>query len=135
MHQRTILVVEPDSPLRAEWRAGLQGMGFHVKEGSDATSGLRAALGTEVALLITELYLPSKAGRCLVRAVRRETTLSRLKILVVTGHSSDDDRAWALANGADAYLVKPIRLGRMLQVSAQLATTRAPSRGERRAIR
>jgi DNA-binding response OmpR family regulator len=88
---------------------------------------------TEVTLLITELYLPSQSGHCLVRVTRREEALRRLKILVVTDHSSDEDRAWALASGADAYLTKPVRLGRMLQVSARLATARAPSRGELRA--
>ena len=34
--------------------------------------------------------------------------------------SSEEDRAWALSAGADAYLVKPIQLGRMLQVASRL---------------
>ena len=47
--------------------------------------------------------------------------------------SADADRVWALAAGADAYLVKPIRVGRLLQIAARLATTRNQSRGELRA--
>jgi DNA-binding response OmpR family regulator len=121
--------------LRAAWRTGLDAMGFHVRESADGASALRTALRSEIALLITELYLPSGAERCLVRAARREPGLRRVKILVVSNHSSDDDRAWALAAGADAYLVKPIRLGQMLQISARLATTRNQSRGELRAPR
>jgi CheY-like chemotaxis protein len=135
MQQRTILLVEPDSALRATWRVGLQSMGFALIEAGDAPSGLRAALGSEVTLLVTELYLPSTGSRCLVSAARREPGLRRLKILVVTDHAADDDRAWALTTGADAYLLKPVRLGRMLQVSARLATTRGPSRAETRAVR
>jgi DNA-binding response OmpR family regulator len=135
MQQRTILLVEPDSALRASWQVGLQSMGFALIEAGDAASGLRAALSHEVALLVTELYLPSEGSRCLVLAARREPGLSRLKILVVTDHAADDDRAWALKNGADAYLLKPVRLGRMLQVSARLATMRGPSRAEGRAAR
>jgi CheY-like chemotaxis protein len=135
MHSRTILLAEPNARLRSDWRAGLEGMGFYVRESADGASALRAALHSEVALIITELYLPSGSDRCLVRATRREAALKRIKILVVSDHASNEDRAWALAEGADAYLVKPIRLGRMLQISASLATTRSQSRGEMRAPR
>ena len=130
--RRTILLAEPDARLRASWRTGLDAMGFHVRESSDGPNALRTALGSDVALLVTELYLPSGSERCLVRAVRREPGLRRLKILVVSEHAADEDRGWALSAGADAYLIKPILLGRMLQVAARLATSRQQSRGELR---
>jgi len=131
--QKTILLAEPDARLRAAWGSGLDSMGFHVRECADGANALQTALHSEVALLITELYLPSGGERCLVRAARREPGLKRVKILVVSSHSAEADRAWALTAGADAYLIKPIRLGRMLQVAARLATTRNRSRGEVRA--
>jgi DNA-binding response OmpR family regulator len=131
-HQRTILLAEPDARLRGTWRAGLAAMGFQVLESADGAAALRMALRSEVNLLITELYLPSGADRCLVQATRRERGLRRVKILVVSDHGATDDRSWALAAGADAYLIKPVRLGRMLQVSARLASSRQQSRGELR---
>jgi two-component system cell cycle response regulator DivK len=131
--QRTILLAEPDSGLRGAWRSGLDAMGFNVRECADGPSALRAALNSEISLLITELYLRSSGDRCLVRAARREPALTRIKILVVSDYSSESDRSWALAAGADAYLIKPIRLGRMLQIAARLATTRNQSQGEVRA--
>jgi len=127
--QRSILLAEPDNRLRATWRAGLVGMGFHVLESSDGAGALSMSLRSEVALLVTELYVASGAQRCLVRAVRREPGLQRLKILVVSAHDTAEDRQWALTSGADAYLVKPVPLGRMLQLSAQLANSRQQSRG------
>ena len=131
--QRTILLVEPEAQLRAAWRSGLDAMGFYVRESGDGTSALRMALRSEIALVITELYLSSGTESCFVRAARREPGLKRVKILVITDHSSDEDRAWALSAGADGYLVKPIRLGSMLQIAARLATTRQQSRAEARA--
>lgn len=133
VQQRTILLAEPDAELRDTWRDGLLGMGFQVRESADGAVALQTALRSEVSLLITELYLPSGAERCLVQAARREPGLKRVKILVVSDHTSEDDRSWALAAGADAYLVKPVRLGRMLQIAARLATSRQQSRGELRA--
>lgn len=131
--QRTILLAEPDARLRETWRDGLSAMGFRVLESADAQTALRVALRSEVNLLITELYLPTEDERCLVRAARGERGLRRVKILVVSDHGASDDRSWALSAGADAYLVKPVRLGRMLQVSARLATSRQQSRAELRA--
>jgi DNA-binding response OmpR family regulator len=119
--QRSILLVEPDAPLREAWRIGLAGMGFHVRESTDSEGALRAAMRSEINLLITELYLPTGAEPCLVRATRRQRGLRRMKILVVSERSTADDRAWALTEGADAYLVKPVRLGRLLQVAGRLA--------------
>jgi DNA-binding response OmpR family regulator len=105
-------------------------MGFQIVECDDGSAALRIALRSEVNLLITELYLASGADRCLVQATRRERGLRRLKILVVSDHGTSDDRDWALGAGADAYLIKPVRLGRMLQVAARLATSRRQSRAE-----
>lgn len=129
-HQRSILLAEPDAVLRSTWRTALLAMGFQVRESADGGAALRTALRSEVNLLITELYLPSGSHRCLVRAARREAGLKRVKILVVSGHAASDDRDWALAAGADAYLIKPVPLGRMLQVAARLATSRQQSRAE-----
>lgn len=131
--QRTILLAEPDAPLRKAWRSGLAAMGFNVRESTDAGSALSTAMRCQVDLLVTELYLPTRAERCLVRATRREAALRHMKILVVSEHASADDRNWALSAGADAYLIKPVRLGRMLQVAGRLAMSRERSRGEVRA--
>jgi DNA-binding response OmpR family regulator len=132
-YQRTILLAEPDARLRRTWRDGLAAIGFQVLESADGPSALRIALRSEVHLLITELYLASAPARSLVHATRREPGLRRVKILVVSDHGAPDDQAWALAAGADAYLIKPVRLGRMLQISARLATSRQQSRAELRA--
>ena len=132
--QRTILLAEPDAQLRDVWHAGLAGMGFDVLESTDGRAALRIALRSEIRLLITELYLPTNGERCLVRAIRQEHGLKRVKILVVSEHGATDDRNWALTAGADAFLIKPVRLGRMLQVSARLASSRQQSRAEVRAV-
>ncbi len=131
--QGTILLVEPDAPLSESWCCGLSAMGFHVRESSDADSALSTVLRSQIDLLVTELYLPTHAERCLVRATRREPALRHMKILVVSDHAATDDRDWALTVGADAYLAKPVRLGRMLQVAGRLALGRETSRDEVRA--
>ena len=99
-------------------------MGFQVRESADAAGALSTAMRSQIDLLITELYLPTPKERCLVRATQREPALRYMKILVVSDHATAEDRDWALAAGADAYLIKPVRLGRMLQVAGRLAVSR-----------
>ena len=130
--QRRILIAEPESALRATWQAALTSMGFQVSESASGTAALTIAMRNEISLLITELYLPSGIDCCLLRAARRGTALRRMKILAVSSHPGDDDRVWALTAGADAYLTKPVSLGRLLQVAGRLATLRRQSRGETR---
>ena len=130
--ERRVLIAEPDSAVRAAWQSALVSMGFRVSVSASGVAALDIAMRGEISLLITELYLSSGVERCLVRAVRREPALRRMKILAVSSHANDDDRVWALAAGADAYLTKPIRLGRLLQVAGSLATSRRQSRGETR---
>jgi DNA-binding response OmpR family regulator len=133
--QRSILIAEPESALRATWQSSLSAMGFHVSESVSGTAALHIAMNTEINLLITELYLSTGAERCLVWAARQEQALRRVKILAISNHSRDEDRTWALTSGADGYLIKPVRLGRMVQVAARLATSRQQSRAKaRRAI-
>jgi DNA-binding response OmpR family regulator len=128
--QRSILIAEPESALRATWQSALSAMGFRVSESVSGTAALEIAMHTEISLLITELYLHTGVEPCLVRAARRQPALRRLKILAVSNHSTDDDRTWALTCGADGYLIKPVRLGRMVQVAARLATSRQQSRAK-----
>ena len=133
MQQRTILLAEPDAPLRETWRSALAAMGFHVRESTTGPNALATAMRSQVDLLVTELYLPTSTDRCLVRAARREPALRHMKILVVSDHGTADDHNWALTAGADAYLVKPVPLGRVLQVAGRLALSRGRSRAEVRA--
>jgi len=122
--QRRILIAEPASALRATWQSALAAMGFGVSETDNGTAALDIAMRSDVCLLITELYLPSGIDRCLVRAMRREAALRRVRILAVSSHTGSDDRVWALAGGADAYLIKPVRLGQLLQVAGTLTALR-----------
>lgn len=122
--QRRILIVEPTSALRTSWQSAFAAMGFRVSDTASGTTALDIAMRSEVCLLITELYLPSGADRCLVVAARRSTALRRVRILAVSSHASDDDRTWALTAGADAYLAKPVPIGHLLQVAGRLAAPR-----------
>jgi CheY-like chemotaxis protein len=48
-----------------------------------------------------------------------------MKVLAYSAFAATEDREWALAAGADAYLTKPTSVGQLLQVAGRLAQNRS----------
>jgi CheY-like chemotaxis protein len=132
MSSISILLVEPDRDARARTRALLEREGYTVLEAPDAPHALDIVRRREIALVITELYLTSTDEPCLVHAIRRSRVLHRTNVLAFTRHSTAADRAWALAEGADGYVLKKNGYPRLLEVVSHLGV---PSRGRRSRMR
>lgn len=128
-----ILLVEPDVLSRSNTRAVLEGKGYAVVEAPDADQALEIANGQPLALVVTELYLPSATDRCLVHAIRQTPALRRLNVLAYTRRGAAGDRAWAIAEGADGYVLKKNGGPRLLEVVSRLgSSTRRRRAGNRR---
>ncbi len=56
--------------------------------------------------MVSDIEMPNLDGFQLTERVRQTARFARLPIVLVTGLSSDSDRARGLELGADAYLVK-----------------------------
>ena len=128
MQRKTIVVADGDADVRSEIRRGLEAMGFPVVEAPNGEAALHTLCTREVGLLVTDLYLRTGTEPCLVRSLRRDAALRRVKVLVVTGHHAMRDRDWALREGADAFLPRPAELARVLQLASRLANARGPAR-------
>lgn len=110
-----VLVLDPDDDAREIAQVILATAGIRVipaMSGAAALAALRgagdgAAGAAAVTLVVGELYIPAANEPCALRAVRRDPALARLPFLVYTTRALPVDREWALANGCDAYLVKP----------------------------
>ena len=128
MKHKSVLLADADARARGEIRRGLETMGYPVFEAGAGESALQVLDKHDVGLVVMELYLKAAVDPCLLRFIRRTKALRRVKVLVLTDHSDAADQAWATREGADAYLVKPTRLDRILQVATQLASSRTPAR-------
>jgi DNA-binding response OmpR family regulator len=134
MQRETIVVIaDGDAAARSEMRRGLETAGFLVVEAANGDVALHALRSREVRVLVTDLYLRTDTEPCLLRSLRREAALRRVKVLVVTAHQGTRDREWALREGADAFLARPAELGRVLHVAGRLARSRGPARRASRA--
>lgn len=104
-----VLVVDDDAGVRAVLVRLLAGQGFAVTEadGTDAALALLVRDG-EVPLIVSDLNMPGRDGRELLREVRNRYPATA--VVMLTG---DDDVAKAVAclkTGASDYLSKPVQV-------------------------
>jgi two-component system, chemotaxis family, chemotaxis protein CheY len=72
----------------------------------DAATALELLRQTEYDLVITDWQMQPISGPELIRLIRADARLSKIRTILISGlHVGKDDEAWL--NGADGYLTKP----------------------------
>ncbi len=102
------LVVDDSRAMRMMLSNMLTGMGFEVAQAQDGREGLEHLTGhpdTEVALV--DWNMPVMTGIEMVEAVRRDSALSRVKLMMVTTESEISQMERALRAGANEFVLKP----------------------------
>ena len=117
---KTFLLVDPDPHARALMAWHLAPLGARILQASSGVEALQVAASQPVAVIVTELYLPTGTDECLIHAVRRDPAFKRTRLVAHTHRSMTADREWAMRTGADAYLIKPTRAQRLRYVVGRL---------------
>ncbi|MCI0652745.1 MAG: response regulator transcription factor [Planctomycetes bacterium] len=108
----TVLVVEDDPAIRRGVADALRYAGYEVREASNGSDGLRAALGGDIDLLLLDVVLPRQDGFEVLAELRKAR--SALPVILLTARGTDDDRVRGLRGGADDYVVKPFSAKELL---------------------
>lgn len=102
----SVLVVEDDPAIRRYLQVILERAGFRVLTASDGLEGMKAALSSPVEAVVTDAIMPHLGGQELCRFLRRHPKLKSLPVVLMSG---SEQASPAAAEGADAYLTKPVR--------------------------
>ena len=102
-----VLVVEDDPHIRELVLLHLGLEGLETVSSGDGTDGLRIARGQPFDLIVLDVMLPGLDGITVCRAIRRETHLKDVPILMLTARREEADKVNGLESGADDYLTKP----------------------------
>ena len=112
----TVLLVEDEEAVRGLARRVLQRQGYRVIEarnGREALATAAAHVG-EIHLLLTDAVMPELGGLELVTALRAQRP--GLRVLVVSGYSSDDAERRGHAASGVAFLQKPFTMHQLASV-------------------
>ncbi len=125
---KKVLIIEDDRDIVELVRYNLANEGFHVSSATDGVSGLAAVKKSPPDLLLLDLMLPKLPGLEICREVRKDETLNRLPILMLTARGEEADRVVGLEMGADDYVTKPFSPRELLaRVKALLRRAEPPT--------
>jgi len=94
---------------------------IEIKTACDGYESLITAGDFKPDLLILDMRMPKIDGLEVIRRLRDNDAISRnMKILAVTAHSEAYLRETVLETGADEYLIKPIKMDRLLEYIEKL---------------
>jgi DNA-binding response OmpR family regulator len=125
---KRVLIIEDDRDIVELVRYNLANEGFQVSAAHDGSTGLSTLKKTPPDLLLLDLMLPKFSGLEICREIRRDDSLNRLPILMLTARGEEADRVVGLEMGADDYVTKPFSPRELLaRVRAALRHTARPA--------
>jgi DNA-binding response OmpR family regulator len=93
---KRVLVIEDDKDIIELVRYNLEKDGFQVASSVDGATGLAQVRKTPPDLLILDLMLPKLSGLEICKEVRKDVSLNRLPVLILTAKGEEADRVVGL---------------------------------------
>jgi signal transduction histidine kinase/CheY-like chemotaxis protein len=113
----TVLVVDDDTHQTVLMRAALERLGFQVTTENGGEAALAQAIACDPDLILADIAMPGMDGWALARRLRTKIP-RRIPLILISAQEKDENAA--AANLHDAYLMKPLRLERLLETMGRL---------------
>lgn len=107
--EKKILIVDDDAAIRNMIEEILS---THDYETETAAEGFEAGVKVSTfqpGLIILDLHMPGIDGFEVCRQIKQNPATAHIKILAITGFSSKENQDRIIGEGADRYLVKPVK--------------------------
>jgi two-component system cell cycle response regulator DivK len=121
-----ILVVEDNEQNRILMRQILTYHGYEVLEATDGLTGLEMARAHMPALILLDIQMPVMNGFMVIRELRNNPDLRKIKVIAVTSFAMKGDREKALQAGFDEYVTKPIDTRKFPELVKQVLSRMQP---------
>jgi two-component system chemotaxis sensor kinase CheA len=101
-----ILVVDDSITSRSLERSILEAHGYRVRVAVDGIEALEMLRIEKADLIITDIQMPRMDGFALVEALKADSRLNKIPVIIVSSLEKAEDQERGLLLGADAYVVK-----------------------------
>jgi len=109
-----VLVVDDDESIRKMLATILEDSGYVVDVAKNGKEAVRKSRVRVYNVALIDIHLPDIDGVQLL--TRLKPTVPRMRKIVITGYPSQQSAIEALNRGADAYVIKPFNMGRVLLI-------------------
>ncbi len=107
-----ILIVDDDDTIQSTMKAILEDEGYEVDLASSGKEGVQKANKTSYNIALLDIRLPDMEGVELLKLMK--PAVPRTRKIMVTGYPSTQNAISALNKSADAYLIKPVDIEKLL---------------------
>jgi DNA-binding NtrC family response regulator len=111
-HKYKILLVDDDETIRSTMRAILEDEGYSVDSASNGKEAIQKTQEQSYNLALLDIRLPDMEGVELLKLMKEP--MPRMRKIMVTGFPSLQNAVEAVNKNADAYLIKPVDVDKLL---------------------
>ena len=112
MQKYKILIVDDDDTIRSTMKAILEDEGYDVDSAANGKEAIKKTKEQTYNLALLDIRLPDMEGVELLKLMKDPVT--RMRKIMVTGFPSLQNAVEAVNRNADAYLIKPVDIDKLL---------------------
>ena len=101
-----VMVVEDDASLREIYSVRITAEGYEVVSAGDGEEALAVAVREKPDLILSDVMMPRISGFDMLDIIRSTPETAKIKVIMMTALSSDEQRQRGESLGANRYLVK-----------------------------
>lgn len=122
LKDQKVLIVDDDSEVRAAIDQALQAEGALTQTCGDGNTAVRICEVDPPDLVILDMMLPKRSGFLVLEKIKKFENAP--KVIMVTANEGRRHQQYAEALGVDGYILKPVRLERLIGLSQELMANR-----------
>lgn len=124
-----ILIVDDFRAMRRIVRVLLKEIGcYSVEEAGDGVAALALLRAQPFDVVISDIAMPAMSGLALLAAIKADSALKHLHVLLVTAEATKDEIVAAVRSGAAGCVVKPFSRETLeTKLAAMFASADAPA--------
>ena len=116
----SVLIVDDEDHIVTSLSYVMKNAGFEVSSASDGEEALAKISSIKPDLVILDVMMPKLDGFEVCKAVRADSRLNSVRIIILTAKGRDTERQKGLELGADDYLTKPFSTRDILDRAKEL---------------
>jgi two-component system chemotaxis response regulator CheY len=107
-----VLVVDDFSTMRRIVKNLLRDLGFtNIQEADDGSTALPMLQNGDFDFVVTDWNMPGMQGIDLLKAIRADSSLAHIPVLLITAEAKKEQIVMAAQAGVNGYIVKPFTAG------------------------